>query len=96
MDGGVEGTYHLHHLGVYVFSDNITLCRDVVQHFVQRLGLYLLPLQLCVGIVKIEEDCALVKLLDKELWTVRRRRLCSGERSAFGHYARKNANARRT
>lgn len=78
MDGGgVEGTYHLHYLGVYVFSDNITLCRDIVQHLVQRLSLDLLPLQVCVGVVKIKKDRALVKFLDKELRTVRGRRFCA-------------------
>jgi hypothetical protein len=78
MDNGyVEGTYHLHHLGVYVFSDNITLCRDVLQHLVQRLGLDLLPLQIGVGVIKIEKDRALVKFLDEELWTLRRRRFCA-------------------
>ena len=65
--GGVEGTHHLHHLGVYVFSDNITLCRDILQHLVQRLGFDLLPFQIGVGIIKVKEDRALMKFLDKEL-----------------------------
>lgn len=85
--GGGEGTYHLHHLRVYIFSDDITLCRDVVQHLVQRLGLDLLPLQLGVGVVKIKEDRALVKFLDEELGTLRERRLCVKRGSAFDHYA---------
>lgn len=35
LDDGVdEGTYHPHHLRVYIFGDNITLCRDVLQHLV--------------------------------------------------------------
>jgi len=34
---------------------------------VQRLGLDLLPLQVGVGVIKIEKDRALVKLLDEEL-----------------------------
>jgi len=84
-EGGTEGTYHLHHLRVYVFSDDITLCRDVVQHLMQRLGLDLLSLQLGVGVVKIEEDRALVKFLDEELGTLRERRLCGKRGSAVDH-----------
>ena len=72
-----EGTYHLHHLRVYVFSDNITLRGDVLQHLVQRLGLDLLPLQLGVCIVEIEKDRALMKFLDEKLRTLGRRRLCA-------------------
>ena len=94
MDGGgAKGTYHLHHLRVYIFSDDITLCRDVVQHLVQRLGLDLLPLQLGVGVVKIKEDRALVKFLDKELGTLRERRLCTKGSSAFDHYAQQRKHA---
>jgi hypothetical protein len=72
---GDERTYHLHHLGVYVFSDNITLRCDVLQHLVQRLGLDLFPFQVGIGIVKIEKDGALMKLLDEQLRALRRRRL---------------------
>ena len=85
--GGAEGTYHLHHLRVYIFSDDITLCRDVVQHLMQRLGLDLLPLQICVGVVKIKEDRALVKFLDEELGTLRDRRFCARRGLVFDHYA---------
>ena len=83
--GGVGGTYHLHHLGVYIFGDNITLCCDVVQHLVQRLGFDLLPLQFGVGVVEIEEDSALVEFLDEELWTFRKCGLCAcrGQLSAI-------------
>ena len=88
-DNGDDGTYHLHHFGVYVFGDNITLCRDVLQHLVQRLGLDLFPLQLGVGIVKIEKDRALVKFLDEELWALRRRRLCVERGSVIANYAQK-------
>ena len=89
----VEGTYHLHHLGVYAFSDNITLCCNVLQHFVQRLSLDLLPLQFGIGVVKIEEDRALVKFLDEELWTFRRRRLCAKIGSALDIYAQQRKHA---
>ena len=94
MDGsGGEGTYHLHHLRVYVFSDDITLCRDVVQHLVQRLGLDLLPFQLGVCVVKIKEDRALVEFLDEELRTLRERRLCVRRGSAFDRYAQQRKHA---
>ena len=39
-------THHIDNLGVYIFGDNISLGRNVFQHFRERLGLYLLALQL--------------------------------------------------
>jgi len=53
----------------------------------QRLGLDLLPLQICVGVVKIKEDRALVKFLDEELGTLRDRRFCARRGLVFDHYA---------
>lgn len=88
-----ERTHHLHHLGVYILSDNITLGCDVLQHLMQRLGLDLFPFQLSVGIVKIEKDRALMKLLDEELWTLRRRRLYAKTGSALAKYAQQRKHA---
>jgi hypothetical protein len=59
----------------------------------QRLGLDLLPLQLGVGIVKIEKDGALMQLLDEELWTLRRRRFCAKRKSALVNYAQQRKDA---
>ena len=59
----------------------------------QRLGLDLLPLQFGVGVIKIEKDRALVKFLDKELGTLRERRLCTKGASAFDHYAQQRKHA---
>jgi len=53
----------------------------------QCLGLDLLSFQLGVGVVKIKEDRALVKFLDKELGALRERRFCAKGGSAFDHYA---------
>ena len=59
----------------------------------QRLGLDLLPLQLGIGIVKIKKDGALMQLLDEELWTLRRRRLCAKRGSALANYAQQRKHA---
>lgn len=60
-------TYHLDHLRVYVLSNDATLGHNVLEHFVQCLGLDLLTLKFCVGVIEIEDDSALVQLPDKEL-----------------------------
>ena len=59
----------------------------------QRLGLDLLPLQFGVGVVEIEENRALVKFLDEELWALRKRGLCTKGGSTFGHYGQEHKHA---
>ena len=44
----------------------------------QSLSLDLLALQLGIGVVEVEEDCALMKLLDKKLGPFGRRSFCFG------------------
>ena len=62
---------------MYVFSDNVALRCDVLNHFAEHLSLDLPPpLQIGAIVVKIEEDRALMKLLDEELWMLRRRCPC--------------------
>jgi hypothetical protein len=97
MNGSeVEGTYHLHHLGVYIFSNNVALRCDVLQHLVQSLGLDLFPFQFGVGVVKIKQDRALMKLLDEELWPLSRRRLCAKKKISFRKLRVATINTQRT
>jgi hypothetical protein len=60
---------------------------------VQRLGLDLLPPQIGVGVVKIEKNRALMKFLDKELWTLRGRRFCAKRGSRVDRQKCKRADA---
>ena len=69
------GTYHFDNLRVYVFGDDTALCRNVLEHLMQRLRLDLLAFQLRVRVVEVEDHSTLVQLLDKELWTLVGRRL---------------------
>ena len=54
--------------------DNASLGRDILEHFVQGLRFDLLALELGVGIVEVENNGALVQLLDEELRTLACRR----------------------
>jgi hypothetical protein len=49
------------------------LCGDIIEHLVESLGLYLLALELCTGVVEVEEDATLVEFLNKQLGTLARR-----------------------
>lgn len=62
-------THHLNNLGVYVISNHTPLSGDILQHFVQSLSLNLLALELRVGVVEVEQNCALMQFLDEELWS---------------------------
>lgn len=68
-------TYHVHNLGVDLFRDNAALRRNVFEHFVQRLRFDLFSLHITAGVIEIEHDRTLVKLLYKQVVAFLRRYL---------------------
>jgi hypothetical protein len=56
-------TYHANYLWVYAFGYHASLGGDIFEHLMKRLRLDLLSLQLRTGVVKVENDAALVQLL---------------------------------
>lgn len=67
---GASDTHHFDDLWVYVICYHFPLGGDVLQHLVQSLSFDLFALELRIGIVEVEEDCALMQLLDEELWSL--------------------------
>jgi hypothetical protein len=62
-----KDTDHANHLWVYILGDHTALGGDIVEHLMEGLGLDLLALELCAGVVEIEQDATLVEFLDKQL-----------------------------
>ena len=70
-------THHLDNLWVYVIGYHLSLGGDIFQHLVQSLCLDLLSLEFRIGVVKVEQDCALMQLADEKLWPLTGRGFCT-------------------
>lgn len=58
---------HLDNSWVHWLGDDLAVLRDVVQQLMQSQALDLLGLHVSAGVIKVEDDVALIQLLHKQL-----------------------------
>lgn len=74
-EAGFGRTHHRNNFGIDLLRDDTSLGGDVLQHLVQRLTLDALALQIRARVVEVEDDGALLELVDEEIGPLARRNL---------------------